>query len=166
MIEKKALAIAKKAHKGQKDKAGVDYIEHPVAVASYCDIIAVRVAALLHDVVEDSDITPEDLRGAGMNNNVIRAVECLTKKKDENIDEYYKRVAADDIAAAVKFADMRHNSDKSRWPADMQEKAEENYQKYHGRAKRLFDMIGEKRAKDLMTAATYKWLTGKRKRGG
>ena len=168
--KEKALQIARKAHEGQKDKCGVDYIEHPIAVAAYCDSGIVKTAALLHDVVEDSDITLEALREAGIDDEIVKAVDCLTKRSGEGEDVYFARLAADGngnrIAAAVKFADMRHNSDKSRWPTDKQDKAEENYQKYHGRAMRLFSLIGKEKARELMTDETYKWLMGKSKWDG
>ena len=68
-----ALKIATEAHKGQVDKSGVDYIKHPIAVASFCKNPLAKVAALLHDVIEDTDITEEDLRARGIEDDIIFA---------------------------------------------------------------------------------------------
>jgi (p)ppGpp synthase/HD superfamily hydrolase len=154
-----ALQIARKAHDGQKDKVGEDYIKHPLTVSYYCKTERGQIAALLHDVVEDSDVTLKDLRAAGIGEDVITAVKCLTKIKDEKLTDYYNRVALNDIATEVKFADMRHNSDRSRFPKDRQKEAEENNQRYFERAKELSRIAGKERSKSLMTDETYLWFT-------
>ena len=77
----KALAIAMDAHKDQKDKAGAPYIWHPVTVALHQTTEAGTIVALLHDVVEDSHYTEDDLRKAGFSDDVLNAVHLLTHKK-------------------------------------------------------------------------------------
>ncbi|MCL2031867.1 MAG: HD domain-containing protein [Methanomassiliicoccaceae archaeon] len=155
----KALRIATEAHEGQKDKSGNDYILHPVAVSGYCRTAGGKIAALLHDVVEDTHVTLGDLRAAGFSEEIVTAVDCVSKRKGEDIGDYLKRVASSDIAAEVKFADMRHNG--MRWSADRpKEEAEANYQKYNGRSRQLLLMVGEERAAGLMTEETYGWVTG------
>ncbi len=79
MLYQQALAIAKDAHKGQVDKAGVAYIQHPLYVASLVEGELAKTIALLHDVVEDSAWTLEDLRMEGLPEEVVQAVEILTK---------------------------------------------------------------------------------------
>ena len=155
----KALRIATEAHEGQKSKNGEDYILHPITVSSYCITERGRIAALLHDVVEDTDITLEDLRREGFGEDILNAVDCVSKREGEEYNDYLQRVASDDIAVEVKFADMRHNG--SRWPADRpKEETEKNSKKYSKRAKKLFLMVGEERAKTSTAKETYEWVTG------
>lgn len=115
MLEK-ALEIANKAHAGQKDKGGQPYIHHPLAVANMVQKPVEKIVALLHDVIEDSDVTIDDLRAAGFGDEVINAVFAITKIKGESYEDYLERVAGNSIATAVKIADMTHNSDISRIP--------------------------------------------------
>ena len=114
LLYQQALAIAKDAHKGQVDKAGVDYIQHPLFVASLVEGELAKTVALLHDVVEDSDWTLEDLRMEGLPEEVVQAVGILTKKRNENYEEYILRVKQNPLARQVKLADLKHNSDLSR----------------------------------------------------
>ncbi|MDV8273362.1 GTP pyrophosphokinase [Streptococcus pneumoniae] len=109
-----ALAIAKKAHAGQVDKAGVDYIQHPLYVASQVNTEQEKAVALLHDVIEDSDITAADLFASGLSNDVVTVVQILTKKKGQSYQEYLGKVTSNNLARVVKFADLNHNSDLSR----------------------------------------------------
>lgn len=109
-----ALAIAKKAHAGQVDKAGVDYIQHPLYVASQVNTEQEKAVALLHDVIEDSDITAADLFASGLSNEVVTAVQILTKKKGQSYQECLGKVKSNNLARVVKLADLKHNSDLSR----------------------------------------------------
>ena len=114
LLYQQALAIAEDAHKGQVDKAGVDYIQHPLFVASLVEGELAKTVALLHDVVEDSDWTLEDLRKEGLPEEVVQAVGIITKKRNENYEEYILRVKQNPLARQVKLADLKHNSDLSR----------------------------------------------------
>ena len=109
-----ALAIARKAHAGQVDKAGVDYIQHPLYVASQVKTEQEKAIALLHDVLEDSDITAADLLAYGLSNEVVTAVQTLTKKKGQSYQDYLEKVKSNNLARVVKLADLKHNSDLSR----------------------------------------------------
>ena len=109
-----ALSIAKKAHAGQVDKAGIDYIQHPLYVASQVKTEQEKAVALLHDVLEDSDITAADLLAYGLSNEVVTAVQTLTKKKGQSYQDYLEKVKSNDLARVVKLADLKHNSDLSR----------------------------------------------------
>lgn len=114
LLYQQALAIAKDAHKGQVDKAEVAYIHHPLYVASLVEGELAKTVALLHDVVEDSDWTLGDLRKEGLPEEVVQAVGILTKKRNENYEEYILRVKQNPLARQVKLADLKHNSDLSR----------------------------------------------------
>ena len=109
-----ALAIAKKAHAGQVDKAGVDYMQHPLYVANQVKTEQEKAVALLHDVIEDSDVTADDLLASGLSNEVVAAVQILTKKKGQSYQEYLEKVKSNNLARIVKLADLKHNSDLSR----------------------------------------------------
>lgn len=114
LLYQKALAIAKDAHKGQVDKAGVAYIHHPLYVASLVEGELAKTVALLHDVVEDSAWTLEDLRMEGLPEEVVQSVGILTKNRDESYEEYLMHVKQNPLARQVKLADLKHNSDLSR----------------------------------------------------
>lgn len=109
-----ALKIARLAHRGQVDKAGEDYVQHPIYVASLVESPEAKVVALLHDVVEDSDYTVEDLLAAGLPREVVEAVKILTKQPSESYDEYLSKIKMNDLARVVKIADLTHNSDLTR----------------------------------------------------
>jgi (p)ppGpp synthase/HD superfamily hydrolase len=114
-LREKVLAIATKAHAGETDKAGVPYINHPVAVAAnFTTDDDQYMTALLHDVVEDTSETLETLLAYGVPRAVVDAVGALTKREGEEYFEYLSRVKRNPIAKDVKIADIRHNSDLSR----------------------------------------------------
>ena len=109
----KALAIAMDAHKDQKDKAGAPYIWHPVTVALHQKTEAGVIAALLHDVVEDSHYTEDDLRKAGFSDDVLKAVHLLTHKKGVSYFDYVQAIKENEIARRVKIQDLHQKSDRS-----------------------------------------------------
>ncbi len=112
-LTRKAMIIAYNAHMNQFDRAGVPYIFHPVHVAEQMDDEISCVSALLHDVVEDTEITFEDLKKE-FPNEVIEAVKALTHDSAVDYMEYIKGVKQNKIATKVKIADITHNSDPSR----------------------------------------------------
>ena len=124
-----ALSIARKAHEGQLDKAGVDYIEHPIYVASQVDTEEEKAVALLHDVIEDSSVSAEELLQAGLPETVVTAVQVLTKKKEQDYQTYLETVKKNPLARVVKLADLEHNSDLSRL-SSITEKDRERLKKY------------------------------------
>lgn len=109
-----ARSIAEMAHRGQVDKAGRPYIEHPAYVAASVDGDAAKAVAWLHDVVEDTPTTLEDLRAAGISDEVVEAVDLLTHREGTPYIDYVRRIRSNETARAVKLADLRHNSDLSR----------------------------------------------------
>jgi (p)ppGpp synthase/HD superfamily hydrolase len=113
----RAIAIALTAHAGQTDKAGTPYILHPLRVMLAQTSEAARIAAVLHDVVEDGeDWTLERLRAEGFSPEVVEAVDHLTKRESEKDDypAFVKRAAANPIARQVKLADLNDNLDVTR----------------------------------------------------
>lgn len=114
LLVKKAYEIAKVAHKGQVDKAGVDYIKHPETVASFVDTDEEKTVAYLHDVVEDTELTLSDLEKQGFSKTVLTAIDVLTKKKGQSYQGYLELVKQNELARVVKLADLKHNSDLSR----------------------------------------------------
>ena len=111
---KKALDIATKAHEGQKDKGGNDYIGHPIAVSAMCSYLSDQIVALLHDVVEDTSVTLDEIRMEIPDDEIIDAIDAMTRRKDEPREEYLVRVKKNSIARRVKIFDLTHNSDLSR----------------------------------------------------
>ncbi len=109
----KAMHIAYNAHHGQLDKSGAPYIFHPIHLAEQMDDEFSCCAALLHDVVEDTDVTLDDLQ-KDFPEEVVEAVRLLTHKKDVSDVEYLTAIKANPIALKVKLADNAHNSDQSR----------------------------------------------------
>jgi GTP diphosphokinase / guanosine-3',5'-bis(diphosphate) 3'-diphosphatase len=110
----RAIAIASGAHAGQVDKAGQPYILHPLRVMLRMTSAAERIVAVLHDVVEDSEVTLELLRAEGFSSEVISAVDALTKREGESRAEAAYRAKQDSIARMVKLADNAENMDLSR----------------------------------------------------
>lgn len=115
MLINKAIETAAKAHDGQTDKAGQPYIYHPLRVMLYArGDERVKCAAVLHDVMEDSGITENDLREAGFDEEIITALKLLTRREGEDYFEYVKNLKGNSIAKAVKLADFKDNMDMSR----------------------------------------------------
>lgn len=110
----KAIRIAALAHEGQWDKGGHPYILHPLRVMLAMSTEEERIVAILHDVVEDSQTTLEDLRREGFSDEVIKAIACLTRRADESYPEFILRLRPNEIARAVKIADIQDNKDLSR----------------------------------------------------
>jgi (p)ppGpp synthase/HD superfamily hydrolase len=125
-----ARTVAKVAHAGHVDKIGKPYFGHVERVANseglmyYFEI----AAAYLHDVLEDTAVTVEDLRDLGFNDLVIKTVVTLTHLEDETYFEYIDRVSKDPHATRIKLADLEDNLDESRWP-DMPESMKARYLK-------------------------------------
>lgn len=113
-IFEKALLIAVMAHKGQVDKNGQPYILHPLTVASKLDTLELKVIGLLHDTIEDTDVTADYLIEMGIPEDLVKIVELLTKPKGEPYENYLRRVKENPMAKKVKLADLAHNTDASR----------------------------------------------------
>ena len=109
-----ALNIATKAHEGQLDKAGDPYIKHPIYVASLVNTETEKIVALLHDVVEDTNVTLNDIKKYGFGEPITEALTLLTHNKNIPYFEYINKIKNNSVAKNVKIADLTHNSDISR----------------------------------------------------
>jgi hypothetical protein len=109
-----AIALAAKAHEGQRDKAGEPYILHPLRMMLKLNTMEERIAAVLHDIVEDCGWSLDRIRAEGFSENVIGAVESVTKRPGEDYDDFVMRAAAHPVGRSVKLADLEDNSDLSR----------------------------------------------------
>jgi (p)ppGpp synthase/HD superfamily hydrolase len=110
----KALRIAAQAHEGQTDKDGQPYIFHPLRVMNGVDGEPAKIVAVLHDVIEDTSISEDDLRREGFAEQVLAAVLCVTHRPDESYADYVVRCKGNEVARQVKLADLEDNSRPSR----------------------------------------------------
>lgn len=109
-----ALEIAVRAHKGQVDKSGLSYILHPLAVAAQLDSLELKTIAILHDTIEDTDVTAEYLLEKGIPRNIVEVVQLLSKPENEDYESYLRRVKENPLARQVKLADLANNTDPKR----------------------------------------------------
>jgi hypothetical protein len=110
----RAIAIAAKAHEGQVDKAGAPYVLHPLRMMLRLSKSNERITAVLHDVVEDCGVTLETLRAEGFPEQVIEAVDSVTRRPEESYEAFVLRAASNPIGRRVKLVDLQDNSDLSR----------------------------------------------------
>lgn len=136
---RRAIDIAKEAHKGQVDKAGNEYIDHPLRVMAAGHTINEKIVGILHDVIEDTDWTFERLEAEGFTTEIIEALKCVTKlSEDESYDAFIKRVKANPLAVAVKMKDLADNMDIRRLD-ELTDKDFKRLQKYHRAYKELME---------------------------
>lgn len=109
----KAMKLAYEAHQGQVDKSGVPYIFHPCHLAEQMDDEISCCCALLHDVIEDTNITMEDLKKL-FPSEVTEVVSLLTHRESDDYFDYVRKIKENPVAKKVKLADLAHNSDTSR----------------------------------------------------
>ena len=133
----RAIQIATEAHKGQFDKAGREYIGHPIRVMEMGKTEDEKIVGVLHDVIEDTDWTFERLEAEGFTQEVINALRCVTKtSENENYDEFIDRVKKNPLAASVKINDLTDNMDIRRLPY-LSDKDVKRLKKYLKAYKRL-----------------------------
>lgn len=132
----RAIAIAVEAHAGQHDKAGAPYILHPLRVMFAVKTEPERIAAVLHDVVEDTNWTLEELRAEGFADAVIDAIDALTRRSGEDYFDFVARAKTNAIATQVKIADLRDNLNVDRLP-----KLSDSGQERLARYKRALEML-------------------------
>ena len=127
----RAIEIATEAHRGQVDKAGNDYIQHPLRVMEAGKTTDEKIVGVLHDVVEDTNWTFGDIAAEGFSSEVIEALKCVTKlSEDEPYNEFIERVKVNPLAIAVKLNDLTDNMDIRRLD-ELTEKDFKRLQKYH-----------------------------------
>ncbi len=135
---KKALKLCFEAHKNQVDKSGLPCVFHPFHLAEQMTDERTTIVALLHDIVEDTDYTLDDLRNMGFESDIIEALMLMTHDKAVPYMEYVAKIKNNPIARAVKLADLRHNSDLSRLDI-VDEKALKRKEKYSEAIRLLID---------------------------
>ena len=133
----RAIEIASEAHMGQVDKAGNEYIGHPLRVMEMGKTEEEKIVGVLHDVVEDTDWTFERLEAEGFAPEIIAALKCVTKiSENENYDAFIERVKKNPLATAVKINDLTDNMDIRRLPY-LSDKDVKRLKKYLKAYKRL-----------------------------
>ena len=135
-LREKAMQIAIKVHRGQLDKGGNDYINHPVRVERRCICQEDRLVALLHDTIEDGNIASEYLLLVGFSQEVVDAVLSVSRKRGEDYFEFIQRCKANPIGRRVKICDLEDNMDITRLK-ELTEKDIERLKKYHKAYKML-----------------------------
>ena len=126
---KNAMKLCFEAHKDQVDKSGMPYVFHPFHVAEQMKDEVTTIVALLHDVVEDTKYTLDDIAARGFGQDVVDALALMTHDKNVPYLEYVAKLKNNPVARAVKLADLAHNSDPTRLDV-VDEKAEERFDKY------------------------------------
>ncbi|MEO8164636.1 MAG: HD domain-containing protein [Betaproteobacteria bacterium] len=126
----RAIAIAAQAHEHQLDKAGAPYVLRPIRMLLKMDSEPEKIAAVLHDVVEDTGWTSEKLAAEGFSEEVLSAVRHLTKMPGEQYGDFIRRAAENPIARKVKLADLEDNIDVRRL-GELAPKDIERIEKYH-----------------------------------
>lgn len=135
---KKALRLCFEAHKNQVDKSGMPYVFHPFHLAEQMEDEKSTIVALLHDIVEDTNYTFDDLKKMGFDNEVIEALLLMTHEDAVPYMTYVATIKKNPIARVVKLADLHHNSDLSRLDV-VDEKALKRNEKYSAAIKMLTD---------------------------
>ena len=113
-LTKKAMKLCFEAHKDQKDKSGLPYVHHPFHLAEQMETEDTTIVALLHDVVEDTEYTLDDIRAMGFPERIIEALSYMTHDNAVPYLDYVAKIKENPIATAVKLADLKHNSDLTR----------------------------------------------------
>ena len=126
---KKAMKLCFEAHRDQVDKSGVPYVFHPFHVAEQMKDEVTTIVALLHDVVEDTGHTLDDIISMGFGQDVVDALALMTHDEDAPYLEYIAKLKNNPVARAVKLADLAHNSDPTRLDV-IDEKAKVRFDKY------------------------------------
>ena len=123
------MRLCFQAHKNQTDKSDIPYVFHPIHLAEQMEDEDTTVVALLHDVVEDTDYTIDDLAAMGFHERVLDAIRLMTHDDDVPYMDYVAKIKENAIAKAVKLADLAHNSDITRLDV-IDEKAKARVEKY------------------------------------
>lgn len=131
-----AISLAVRAHAGQKDRYGQPYILHVIRVTARVFDEPAQMTAALHDVVEDTAVTLDELRMMGYPEAVLAAVDCLTRRTDETYEAFIERIAANPLAVRVKLADLEDNMDLRR-SGPLQAEAVERFGRYQRAWRRL-----------------------------
>ena len=132
----RAIEIAVLAHRGQMQRNGLPYVLHPFTLMLQMDSVTTQIIAVLHDVVEDSDWTLEDLAAEGFSPDIIAALDCLTHRPDERYEDYIERLILNPLAREVKRADLVDNMNIERIP-ELSDRDLKRLHRYHKAWRRL-----------------------------
>ena len=135
----RAIAIAAQAHQEQREKSGAPYIMHPIRLMLRMNTETEMMVAILHDVVEDTPWTFEQLRQEGFSEEVLQALDCVTRRSTETYSEFVDRARDNPVARRVKLADLEDNMDIRRLP-DISDRSLERLKKYHEAWRSLRDV--------------------------
>ena len=124
-----ALKLCFEAHKNQTDKSGMPYVFHPFHLAEQMDTEETTIVALLHDLVEDTEYTIEDLTNMGFDKTITDAIALMTHARNVDYMDYVRMIKENPVAKVVKMADLKHNSDLTRLDI-VDEKALRRREKY------------------------------------
>lgn len=133
-----AALIAKAAHFGQTDKGGKPRFEHVRHVSNQCPFWIYKIVALLHDTIEDSPLTTIKALRKLFNDEIAEAVDAISRREGEKYFDYIERCKRNSIARVVKIEDIKHNSDRNRWP-----EMPDSYMKREVKALAILEAIGE-----------------------
>ncbi len=136
----KAIEIAARAHDGFNDKCGEPYILHPLRVMLSRKDELERICAVLHDVIEDTELTLDDLRNEGFSEEVILILDCLTKRPGEKYEDYISRIITNENACHIKLADLNDNMDPGRMVC-YDKDSEARLEKYKNAKRRILDVL-------------------------
>ena len=125
-----AIDIACQFHKGQKDRGGLAYILHPLHVMESVDTVAYKIVAVLHDIIEDTEVDEEYLLNRGISEHLVEVISLLTRCEGETYEEYIEHIASNKIAIEVKLEDLKHNMDLTRLNREITDKDLERNKKY------------------------------------
>ncbi len=151
----RAIELAARAHAGQSDKQGGPYILHPLRVMMACVSVNAKMVGVLHDTIEDTDLTEADLRHEGFAEEIIQAVLAVTRRKNETYTDFVIRAARLELAREVKLADLADNSrlDRSLVRPDRIEADFERIHRYFLSHRFLTGQISEADYRTLMAGA-------------
>ena len=133
-----AIKVALEVHSGQVDKAGEIYLLHPLRLMFKFQTEDERIVAVMHDVVEDGEITLENLRLLGFSDSVVNAIDCLSRRKDEKYEDFISRISMDKLARKIKIEDIKDNLDLTRLGC-VGDKELKRIEKYHRSLKLLLN---------------------------
>lgn len=145
----RAIAIAAQAHQEQRDKADAPYILHPLRMMAQLRSKPEMIVAVLHDLIEDTPWTLEQLRAEGFSDDVLTAIDCLTRRDDESYEAFIERAGGNTLARRVKLADLEDNMDLRRI-AEVTDKDLERLRKYHRARQALLAISAHELAKGSM----------------
>ena len=139
----RAIEIAVEAHAGQTQKDGTPYILHPLHLMMLMEDEASQIVAVLHDVVEDTEVTLADLQAEGFDDDVVVAVSLLTRQKGMSYEQFIEEIAPNELARRVKLCDLEHNMDVRRLPMPLVERDFERLMQYREAYERLLSDLDD-----------------------